>query len=98
MFARIARYEIDADRVNETVESFREASTQLVELHGYTSGYMLVDRENGGFATLTVWDNRRSMEDSRTRAGMLRQQAVKHGSVISVSEYEIAFDFPARPL
>ena len=98
MFARIARYEIDAEKVNETVESFREASTQLVELDGYKSGYMLVDRETGGFATLTVWDNRRSMEASRTRAGALRQLAVKEGSVISVSEYEIAFDFPARPV
>jgi heme-degrading monooxygenase HmoA len=98
MFARIARYEINPAKVDETAESFRTAVTQLAELDGFESGSVLVDRGDGGFATVTVWASRQAMEASRMRAGSLRRQAMSdaEGQIVSVSEYEIAFDF-AKP-
>jgi heme-degrading monooxygenase HmoA len=96
MFARIARYEVNPGKVDETVEGFREAAAGLADLDGFESGYVLVDRDSGGFATVTLWGTRQAMESSRMRAGTLRREAVRaaDGQVVSVSEYEIAFDMP----
>jgi heme-degrading monooxygenase HmoA len=95
MFARMARYEIPSGRVDEAVESFKQAASRLDEIGGVTGGYLLVDRDEGSLVTITVYDGRVALEASRTRASALRQQAVKtvDGSVHSVAEYEIAADF-----
>ena len=96
MFARLARYEIDTDRSDEAVESFKQASQGLTELHGFRGGYVLLDNE-GSIATLTVWESRAALLDSQSRAGRLRQDAVQAvgGSVVSVNEYEIAHEMGA---
>ena len=93
MFARLARYEINSDRADDAVESFREASEGLQQLPGFRGGYVLLD-DQGSIATLTVWQSRAALVDSQSRAGRLRQDAVQAvgGSVVSVNEYEIAHE------
>jgi hypothetical protein len=95
MFARLARYEVPPDRIAEAVENLRTASVQLSELGGMTGGYLLVDHESGMVATLTVWEDRPTLEASRMRASRLRQEAVRDvgGGVASADEFEIAADF-----
>ena len=98
MFARLARYEIPADRTHEAVENFRTASEQLGELAGMAGGYLLVNHEDGMVATLTIWEDRNAVEASRMRAGRLRQEAAREagGGVASVDEFEIAIDFSTQ--
>jgi heme-degrading monooxygenase HmoA len=98
MFARMARYEIPPGRLDEAVESFQQAASRLNEIGGVTGGYLLVDRDEGSLVTITVYGDRATLEASRTRASVLRQQAVKavDGAVNSVAEYEIAADFTPK--
>jgi heme-degrading monooxygenase HmoA len=94
VFARLARYEIDPDRADEAVDSFREVAGELAQIPGSKGGYVLVDQE-GSIATLTLWESRSALLDSQSQAGRLRQVAMQAvaGSVVSVNEYEIAVDF-----
>jgi heme-degrading monooxygenase HmoA len=95
MFVRIARYEVDPQRLDEAVESFKDASKRLGGLDGLESGCILTDAESGNLITMVFWNNRQALETSRTRASALRQQAVKavDGTVVYVGEYEIAHEF-----
>jgi hypothetical protein len=95
MFARLARYEVPPDRIPEAVENLRTAGVQLSELGGMVGGYLLVDHENGMVATMTLWEDRPTLEASRMRASRLRQEAVREigGGVASADEFEIAADY-----
>ncbi len=92
MFARLARYEIPADRLGDAVESFVEAGAGLADLDGFEHGYVLVDEEGESLMTLTLWHSLSALEASSTRAGALRQRAVRDagGSVEAIQSYEVA--------
>ena len=55
MLARVARYEVDSDRIGEAVTAFGEAAKEVEELEGFAGGYVLVDHEDGRTMTLTLW-------------------------------------------
>jgi heme-degrading monooxygenase HmoA len=86
MFARVARYEVPPERMDEAVEAFREAVTEIEGLDGLKGGSVLTDAEDGVIMSMTFWDSRAAMEDSEVKAAGLRQQAAKQvdGSVVSV--------------
>jgi heme-degrading monooxygenase HmoA len=92
MFARLARYTIEPDRLEDAIASFREAGAGLRELPGFEDGYILVDEEDGSLLTLTVWSTRTALESSETRASALRRRAARaaQGSVQSIHCYELA--------
>jgi heme-degrading monooxygenase HmoA len=89
--ARLARYAIDPDRIDDALESFREAGRGLAELEGFCGGHVLVDPEDGTLMTLTLWENRAAVDRSDVRAASLRQQALRSvdGEVQSVVCYEV---------
>jgi heme-degrading monooxygenase HmoA len=95
MFARLARYAVPADRIDDAVESFRTAGAALRELEGFVDGYLLVDHDDGTTMTLTLWRDRTALESSATRAGAMRLRAVHavDGSCESVAEYEVPLEF-----
>ncbi len=95
MFARVARYQIPEENLDDAVEAFREAVEQLRELQGNAGGYLLVDRDNSTALTVTFWENRAAMESSEVQASRLRSQAVApHGGEIqAVDRCEVALDF-----
>jgi heme-degrading monooxygenase HmoA len=97
MFARLARYAVPPDRVDEAVRSFRAASADLAHLEGFVNGYLLVDPDDGTAITLTLWESRRALDDSATRAGAMRLRAVQavDGSCESVAEYQVPLEFEA---
>lgn len=86
MFARVARYEVAPERMDEAVEAFREAVTEIEGLEGLKGGSVLTDAEDGVIMSMTFWETRAAMEDSERQAAGLRQQAVKQvdGTVVSV--------------
>jgi len=99
MFARLARYDVSVEQVDEAVQAFSEAAARLAELNGSQGGYLLVDRESGGMLTFTFWDSEAACSQSEVRAAALRRQALSTvgGEVVSVSSYEVAVDFTPQP-
>jgi heme-degrading monooxygenase HmoA len=92
--ARLARYAIEPDRIDDALESFREAGRELAELEGYEGGQVLVDSDEGTLLTLTLWTNRAAMDKSEVRAAGLRQRALRtvDGEVQAVTCYEVPFE------
>lgn len=86
MFARVARYEVPPERMDEAVEAFREAVGHIEGLEGLKGGSVLTDAEDGVIISMTFWDSRTAMESSEVQAAGLRQQAAKQvdGVVVSV--------------
>jgi heme-degrading monooxygenase HmoA len=98
MLARVARYEVDSDRIGEAVTAFGEAAKEIEELEGFAGGYVLVDHEDGRTMTLTLWQNFAAFENSERSAGKLRREAASAvgGTVLSVEKFEIAQELTAR--
>jgi heme-degrading monooxygenase HmoA len=94
VYARLARYAIDPDRIGDAVESFREAGRELSQLEGFRGGHLLVDNEEGSLLTLTLWEDRAAMDRTEVRAAGLRQRALRSvdGDVQAVTCYEVPFE------
>jgi len=43
MLARVARYEVPSDRIEDAVDAFSEAAKEILDLDGLVGGYVLVD-------------------------------------------------------
>jgi heme-degrading monooxygenase HmoA len=97
MFARIARYTVSPDRLDEATRAFEEASAGLGELRGNSGGYLLVDRETGTTITLTLWENHEAMVSSEVQAASLRRRAIGtvEGDVEAVECFDVALEFAA---
>ena len=95
MFARVARYQIPEESLDDALEGFREAVEQLRQLDGNAGGYLLVDRDNSNALTVTFWESRAALEATEVKASQLRSQAVgPHGGEIqAVDRCEVALDF-----
>lgn len=95
MFARVARYQIPEDKLEEGIEAFREAATKLSEIDGTTGGYLLIDRDNCTAITVTFWESRVAMEASEVHASRLRSVAIAavEGEIKAVDRCEVALDF-----
>jgi heme-degrading monooxygenase HmoA len=98
MLARVARYEVPQDKIDDAVAAFGEAGAQIENLDGFAGGYVLIDREDGRTMTVTLWDNPAAMENSEGTAGRVRRQAAQTagGSVLSVEKFEVAQELAAR--
>jgi heme-degrading monooxygenase HmoA len=94
-FARVSRYSIEPDRMDEACEAFRDAGSNLRDIEGNGGGYFLVDRENGTALTITFWDSRASLDASDVRAASLRRgaSAAVEADIDAVEKYEVAVDF-----
>ena len=97
MFARVARYEVPPERMDEAVKAFREAVVEIEGIEGLKGGSVLVDAEDGVVMSMTFWDSRTAMEDSEVKAAGLRQQAAKEvdGTVVSVHCLDVVAEIGA---
>jgi heme-degrading monooxygenase HmoA len=97
MFARVARYEVPPEKMDEAVAAFRDAVTQIEGLEGLRGGSVLTDAEDGVIMSMTFWDTRAAMEDSEVKAAGLRQQAAKEvdGTVVSVHCLDVVAEIGA---
>ena len=95
MFARVARYRIPEETLDDAVEGFREAVEELRDIAGNAGGYLLVDRDNSTALTLTFWESRAALEASEVKASRLRSQAVgPHGGDIqAVDRCVVTLDY-----
>jgi heme-degrading monooxygenase HmoA len=98
MLARVARYEVASDRINDAVTAFGDAAKEIEQLDGFAGGWVLVDHEDGRTMTVTLWANPAALENSERTAGKLRREAAETvgGSVLSVEKFEVAQELAAR--
>jgi heme-degrading monooxygenase HmoA len=98
MLARVARYEVDSDRIDDAVNAFGDAAKEIENLDGFAGGFVLVDHEDGRTMTVTLWDNFAALENSERTAGKARREAATSvgGSVLSVEKFEVAQELAAR--
>ena len=99
MLARVSRYEVPSDRIDDAVETFGQAAAEVEGLEGFAGGYLLVDHEDGRTMTLTLWENQATLENSERATGKLRREASGSvgGSVLSVEKFEVARELKPRP-
>ena len=99
MLARVARYEVAADRIGDAVDSFGQAAQAVQGLDGFAGGYVLVDHEDGRTMTVTLWENLAAMESSESIARSARNEAASAvgGAVLSVEKFEVAQELSVRP-
>ena len=92
MLARVARYEVDSNRIDDAVSAFGDAAKEIEALDGFAGGFVLVDHEDGRTMTVTLWDNTAALENSEPTAGRARRKAAEAvgGSVLSVEKFEVA--------
>jgi hypothetical protein len=95
MFARVARYRIPEENLDQAVDAFSDAARQLQEIEGSAGGYLLIDRENCTALTVVFWQDRRSLEASEVRASRLRSQAIAplEGEIQAIDRCDVALDF-----
>ena len=95
MFARVARYRVPDDAIDEAIRGFETAVEELRQLDGNVGGYILVDRDNCTAISVTLWENRVAMESSEVKASRLRSQAVAGagGEIQAVDRCEVVLDF-----
>ena len=92
MFARVATYRIEAERIDAGVQAFEEALDRIRGLEGYVDGVVLVAPDDSKVLTITYWDSRRAMEASAVAASRARSDAARaaDGEVESSCEYGVA--------
>jgi heme-degrading monooxygenase HmoA len=98
MLARVARYEVEPQRIDDAVRAFGEAARHVEELQGFAGGFVFVDPQDGRTMTVTLWDNLATLENSEVVARRARRQAAEavDGSVLSVETFEVAHKLGAR--
>ena len=98
MLARVARYEVNQDRLTDAVDAFSEAGREVEQLDGFAGGYILVDHEDGRTMTVTLWENDAALEGSESTARSARNRAAGavDGSVLSVEKFEVLLELGAR--
>jgi heme-degrading monooxygenase HmoA len=94
VFARVARYEVDADRTQEAIDAFHDAVAQLEGTPGLEGGYVFVDYDGGAIMSMTLWENRTALDESERKASGLRQDAAKRvdGRIVSVQSLDVAIE------
>jgi len=100
VYARVARYEVEGERMNAAAEAFREAASRLASLPGFQGGYVFTASEDGVIMSMTLWESRSAMENSEVPAARLRQEATRQvdGEVTSVQCFEVAVDIGSPPV
>jgi heme-degrading monooxygenase HmoA len=98
MLARVARYEVASERIQDAIDAFGAAGREIELLDGFAGGYVLVDYEDGRTMTVTLWENDAALEQSEPSARAARNRAAEEvgGSVLSVEKFEVAHELGAR--
>jgi heme-degrading monooxygenase HmoA len=98
MLARVARYEVPSDRLQDAVDAFSQAAQEIQALPGLVGGYVLVDYEDGRTMTVTLWEDQETFDSSESAARTARTNAANSvdGSVLSVERFEVAQELGAR--
>jgi len=58
MFARLVSAQARSDKINETIQIWKEKDIPLMKsVKGYRGAYLLTDRKTGKAISMTLWDS-----------------------------------------
>jgi heme-degrading monooxygenase HmoA len=58
MIARVTRFQVNVDKLDESIKAFKESVIPAVKLQkGYRSGYLLADHKTGKCISIAFWDS-----------------------------------------
>ncbi|HSC90113.1 MAG TPA: hypothetical protein VLB86_00515 [Gaiellaceae bacterium] len=91
MFARLAIYDVPAERFAEAREEFTAAVARLRDSRGLSDAFVLLSDESGRAVTITFWEDHGAMAATSVVAARLRSDAAAavDGAVVSVEEFEV---------
>jgi hypothetical protein len=92
MFARITRFDVRSDRLQEGRDEIEEHVIPALEMQvGYNGGLLFADPEGGKMVSVTLWEDEQKMHATDEAAHWFRifgAEAVE-GSVTGVETYEV---------
>ncbi|MFE4330878.1 hypothetical protein ACFRQM_16000 [Streptomyces sp. NPDC056831] len=94
MFARLSTYEgSPVPAQGGLTANWEETLEQVQEVPGFRGVYYLIDRASGKAKSLTLWDDKQTMQASEERTTRLREEiAMREGQrVVSVERFEVGF-------
>ena len=88
MFARVSRYQGDAERMRA---GFEAVTAELEQVGGFTQAYFLTDAEHSRAMSVTLWETKDALDASAERAHRMRTQATEpaDATIESVESYEV---------
>lgn len=92
MYARVSRYEVPTNRIEDDVRGVGETQRRIAAMPGSQGLFYLVDRQSGKTMSITLWDDERAMWESEDSASQLRDEttAASEAKLISIERYEVA--------
>jgi heme-degrading monooxygenase HmoA len=96
MHARVSTYHTDDP--DGLVEGFKNVSSDLEQVDGFSHGYFLVDRDSGKALSITIWETEDALRVSQSKADELRKRGTEASgtSIDSVDQYEITHTAGSR--
>jgi len=88
VFARVSRYQGDAERLRA---GFDAVTGELEQLDGFSHAYFLTNREHSRGMSITLWESEEALTASAERAHQMRTQATEpaDATIESVESYEV---------
>jgi len=90
MHARVSTYKTDDP--DGLVKGFKNVSSDLGQVDGFSHAYFLVDKEGGKALSITIWESGDALLASQSKADELRKRGTEASgtSIDSVDHYEIS--------
>ena len=97
MHARLTKYSIPADRVDEFIQAFEGRMSEPEEARP-SDGYLLIDRGAGKAVSISLWESKQAMTSGAEKGTGSRQRVLdaSGASVSSTSEFEVAHHMRER--
>jgi heme-degrading monooxygenase HmoA len=91
MYARVSRYEVPADKLDEDIRGADETQQKVADMQGSRGLFYLVDRASGKTMSITLWDDEAAMRDSEADASKLRDETTSASSatITEIERYEV---------
>lgn len=91
MYARVSRYEVPIQRLDEDVRGADDTQKKVAEMPGSLGLFYLVDRDSGRTMSITLWESEQAMRESEEPANNLRGQTTSASSarVVGIERYEV---------
>lgn len=92
MYARVSRYEVPTDRIDEDVAGAADTQAKVSSWPGSMGLYYLVDRETGRTMSITLWETEEDMRRSEDLASGVREEtsSAVGAHLFTVERYEVA--------
>lgn len=91
MYARISRYEVPLDRLDEDIRGADDTVTKVERMPGSLGLFYLVDRKTGKTMSMTLWESQQAMSESEAPAASLRDRtsSAVGSRIVAIERYEV---------